>query len=88
MGNWYSPIIDVYGNVAQVMADLQGCNAAWITAQDIYNTRGYLWAMGSNGLTMFNTIVPPNSKQYPWNECGLSVLGQVVFRAGPTPPTG
>ncbi len=66
-----SPIIDVYGNVAQVMADLQGCNVAWTSAQDIYNTRGYLWAMGSNGLTMFNTIVPPNSKQYPWNECGF-----------------
>ena len=69
------PVTDVYGNQAQVMADLQGCNAAWQTAQIIYNTRGYIWAMGSNGFTMFNTIVPPNSKQYPWNECSFIGYG-------------
>jgi prepilin-type N-terminal cleavage/methylation domain-containing protein/prepilin-type processing-associated H-X9-DG protein len=74
------PVDDVYGNVAQVMSDLQGCNAAWNSAQIIYNTRGYIWAMGSNGFTMFNTIVPPSSKQYPWNECSF-----IGFGGGGTP---
>jgi prepilin-type processing-associated H-X9-DG protein len=63
------PVTDVYGNQAQVMADLIGCNAAWQSAQIIYNTRGYVWALGSTGFTMFNTIVPPSSTTYPWNSC-------------------
>ena len=59
------PVTDVYGNVAQVMADLQGCNAAWQSAPDIYNTRGYLWAMGSIGFTMFNTDRPAQLDAIP-----------------------
>jgi prepilin-type N-terminal cleavage/methylation domain-containing protein/prepilin-type processing-associated H-X9-DG protein len=65
------PVTDVYGNQAQVLADLQGCNVAWQSAQVIYNTRGYIWGLGSTGFTMFNTVVPPNSKQYPWNTCSF-----------------
>ena len=71
-GNLGTPAVtDVYGNQAQALADLQGCNTAWQGAQMIFNTRGYIWAMGSTGFTMFNTIVPPNSKLYPWNECSF-----------------
>ncbi len=65
------PVTDVYPNVPQVMADLQGCTVAWQSGQIIYNTRGYLWALGTTGFTMFNTIVPPNSKQYQWNTCSF-----------------
>ncbi len=63
------PVTDAFSNVPQVMSDLLGCNAAWQSGQIIYNTRGYLWAMGSTGFSMFNTIVPPSSTQYPWNSC-------------------
>ena len=31
--------------------------------------RGIFWEIGSLGMTMFNTIVPPNSTQYPWGDC-------------------
>ncbi len=65
------PITDAFANPAQVMSNLLGCNAAWTSAQIIYNTRGYVWSLGSTGFTMFNTIVPPNSKQYPWNSCAF-----------------
>ena len=82
------PVTDVYGNVAQVMTDLQGCNAAWQSAQIIYNTRGYIWAMGSNGFTMFNTIVPPSSKQYPWNECSFIGWGSGGVPSWPNAANG
>jgi prepilin-type N-terminal cleavage/methylation domain-containing protein/prepilin-type processing-associated H-X9-DG protein len=71
-GNLGTPAVtDVYGNVSQVMTDLQGCTAAWQSAQIIYNTRGYVWSLGSTGFTMFNTVVTPNSKLYPWNTCAF-----------------
>jgi prepilin-type processing-associated H-X9-DG protein len=82
------PVTDVYGNQAQALADLQGCNAAWQSAQIIYNTRGYIWAMGSNGFTMFNTIVPPNSKQYPWNECSFIGYGSAGVPSWPNAANG
>jgi prepilin-type processing-associated H-X9-DG protein len=31
--------------------------------------RGIFWEVGSLGMTMFNTIVPPNSTQYLWGDC-------------------
>jgi prepilin-type processing-associated H-X9-DG protein len=33
---------------------------------------GQIWALGERGYTLFNTIVPPNSKQYPWHTCRLT----------------
>ena len=36
---------------------------------NLYNNRGYTWALGSPAVTLFNTIITPNSKQYPWGSC-------------------
>ena len=33
------------------------------------NFRGIFWEVGSLGMTMFNTIAPPNSTQYNWGDC-------------------
>ncbi len=66
---WGGQSVDVYSNTAQVMTDLQGCTAAWQTGNNILNTRGYVWSIGSTGFTLFNTIVPPNSKTYPFSAC-------------------
>jgi prepilin-type N-terminal cleavage/methylation domain-containing protein/prepilin-type processing-associated H-X9-DG protein len=38
-------------------------------AKAIQNTRGNQWANGDTNYTMFNTIVPPNSTQYPFGAC-------------------
>ena len=57
-------------NRAAVLAGLGACNAAWSAGVGfITPTKGYRWAMGASGFTLFNTIVTPNSKQYPWSAC-------------------
>ena len=74
-------------NPAAVLLALQACNAFWQTPALRHLLRvycmlhgvgvkqydGQLWALGERGYTLFNTIVPPNSKQYPWRSCRLSV---------------
>jgi prepilin-type N-terminal cleavage/methylation domain-containing protein/prepilin-type processing-associated H-X9-DG protein len=75
-------------NPAAVLQALQVCNAFWqspalatcsgYTACCLVGVKQYdgqLWALGERGYTLFNTIVPPNSKQYPWRNCRLSVGG-------------
>ena len=32
---------------------------------------GWFWAIGDRTITLFNTVIPPNSKQYPWSSCKL-----------------
>ena len=39
------------------------------------NDKEIRWAYGGLGLTSFNTIVPPNSTQYPWGGCRLDQVG-------------
>jgi len=75
-------------NPAAVLQALQACNAFWqspalrtcsgYTACCMVGVKQYdgqLWALGERGYTLFNTIVPPNSQQYPWRNCRLSVGG-------------
>ena len=67
---WPGKVLDAFSNSAQVMTDLASCTTSFqTTPANIQNTRGYLWSFGSVGFTLFNTIVPPNSKQYPWGNC-------------------
>jgi prepilin-type N-terminal cleavage/methylation domain-containing protein/prepilin-type processing-associated H-X9-DG protein len=67
-----------------VLAALQACNTFWMTSAlstcsgygpcdsvGLKQYDGQLWALGERGYTLFNTIVPPNSKQYPWRSCRL-----------------
>jgi prepilin-type N-terminal cleavage/methylation domain-containing protein/prepilin-type processing-associated H-X9-DG protein len=72
-------------NPAAVLQALSNCNAFWkgsalatcsgYTACCMVGVKQYdgqLWALGERGYTLFNTIVPPNSKQYPWRSCRLT----------------
>jgi prepilin-type N-terminal cleavage/methylation domain-containing protein/prepilin-type processing-associated H-X9-DG protein len=53
------------------------CNAGWqsIATQGSNNNatlgvnRGNYWGWGAEAMSLFNTIVPPNSQQYPWSFC-------------------
>ncbi|MDR3633513.1 MAG: DUF1559 domain-containing protein [Isosphaeraceae bacterium] len=54
--------------IATVNSGLQTCNTAFV-ASNISNTHGHYWAVGHSGATLFNTVVPPNSKLYPWGGC-------------------
>jgi prepilin-type N-terminal cleavage/methylation domain-containing protein/prepilin-type processing-associated H-X9-DG protein len=59
-------------------ATLQACNTAFATAtagQSLSSNRGQLWAWGADTMTMFNTIVPPNSAQYAWGQCRFGCTG-------------
>jgi prepilin-type N-terminal cleavage/methylation domain-containing protein/prepilin-type processing-associated H-X9-DG protein len=71
-------------NPAAVLQALSTCNTFWnssalktcsgYTACDsagLKQDTGNIWALGGTGITLFNTIVPPNSKQYPWHTCRM-----------------
>ncbi len=60
---------DANQNPAAVLAGLQACTAEWQAHKGFNNARGIFWEVGSLGMTMFNTIAPPNSTQYPWGDC-------------------
>jgi prepilin-type N-terminal cleavage/methylation domain-containing protein/prepilin-type processing-associated H-X9-DG protein len=48
---------------------LQACSTAYASGQNISSANGSRWGWGATSITMFHTIVPPNSKQYKWNSC-------------------
>jgi prepilin-type N-terminal cleavage/methylation domain-containing protein/prepilin-type processing-associated H-X9-DG protein len=63
---------DAGTDIPNTMLYLQACNAAWqtnLTTSTAWQNGGENWGWGTPGLTMFQTIVPPNSTQYPWNTC-------------------
>jgi prepilin-type N-terminal cleavage/methylation domain-containing protein/prepilin-type processing-associated H-X9-DG protein len=54
------------------LANLQACTDRFQTAlpgQGLASNRGYYWAWGADAMTLFNTIVPPNSTQHQWGQC-------------------
>ncbi len=52
-----------------VLNALQACTTAFRSGSNLSNATAQRWGWGSMTMTLFNTIVPPNSKQYPWNSC-------------------
>jgi prepilin-type N-terminal cleavage/methylation domain-containing protein/prepilin-type processing-associated H-X9-DG protein len=60
---------DANQNPAGITTGLNACNTAWQAGTGINMLRGIFWEVGSLGMTMFNTIVQPNSKQYGWGDC-------------------
>jgi prepilin-type N-terminal cleavage/methylation domain-containing protein/prepilin-type processing-associated H-X9-DG protein len=69
-------LLDANQNPTAVLTDLQTCNQFFAARQHLpSNDKGYRWGAGSPGVTLFNTIVPPNSKNYPWGGCRLDCEG-------------
>jgi prepilin-type processing-associated H-X9-DG protein len=76
---------DAQTDIPDLMNYLQVCNGAWQanrTTMSAWQNGGENWAWGTPGVTMFQTIVPPSSTQYPWNTCRSDCGG------GPPPPCG
>jgi prepilin-type N-terminal cleavage/methylation domain-containing protein/prepilin-type processing-associated H-X9-DG protein len=77
-GGGAAGLTDLAGaNVTGIMTDLQTCTQLWQSKQSIPGSedKGYRWAAGSPGVTLFNTIVPPNSQEYQWAGCRLDCAG-------------
>ncbi|APW61706.1 DUF1559 domain-containing protein [Paludisphaera borealis] len=78
--------LDPATNVPAVMQALQDCNTFWngtaiiacpggnCNKSGLKQYGGQLWALGERGYTLFNTVVPPSSTQYPWRICGRTCL--------------
>ena len=72
-----SNIADAFMNPQAIIADLQTC-AAWFQTQQNppwSDDKGFRWGTGSPGVTLFNSIVPPNSQQYKFAGCRFGCGG-------------
>ena len=54
---------------------LQNCSVAFLAGANLTNSNGSRWGWGAVSMTLFQTIVPPNNKNYPWNACRTSCPG-------------
>jgi len=58
---------------------LQNCTTKFqsnaVGGADMKNNKGQYWGWGTDALTGFSTIVPPNSKTYPWGSCRIGCGG-------------
>jgi prepilin-type processing-associated H-X9-DG protein len=55
-----------------VSATLNACSQAFTVATNgngLSSNRGSYWAWGAEAQSLFDTIVPPTSPQYPWSTC-------------------
>lgn len=70
-----SPSLDVIA----VFKGVAACDAAWNTtdgtANTVGNDRGDRWGQATPGITLFNTIITPNSKDHPWSTCRFGSPG-------------
>jgi prepilin-type processing-associated H-X9-DG protein len=68
-------LMDVSGSFNLVIQDLQACAVGLMaqksTGTGSQNQKGFRWVQDDGGFGMFNTIVPPNSNQYPFAWCAL-----------------
>src|SRR5262249_20795979 len=68
--NAVTKVHDAWTNQPATLAGLQVCATAMQSAGAlIQDTRGYRWAMGITGYTMFNTIQTPNDSLYRFGGC-------------------
>jgi prepilin-type N-terminal cleavage/methylation domain-containing protein/prepilin-type processing-associated H-X9-DG protein len=53
-------------------ATLNACSTGFAVASNgngLSSNRGSYWAWGAEAQSLFNTIVPPSSSQFPWSTC-------------------
>jgi prepilin-type N-terminal cleavage/methylation domain-containing protein/prepilin-type processing-associated H-X9-DG protein len=74
-GNAY--FLSAFQNAPLVLADLQTCTNQYVNSNsgNISVGHGHDWGIGGMGATLFNTVAPPNSRQYPWAACRTDCNG-------------
>jgi prepilin-type N-terminal cleavage/methylation domain-containing protein/prepilin-type processing-associated H-X9-DG protein len=66
----YYQCTDAWTNQSLIIKGIQACAAMFTTRTDGANDdKGFRWAAGGMGYSLFNTIVPPSSTQYPYSGC-------------------
>jgi len=69
---------DANNNIPNVLKQLASCTSEYRSKSgtgDFKNIVGERWGWGTNSKAIFNTIVPPNSKQNPWGSCRIGCAG-------------
>ncbi len=61
--------------IATLTQALNACTLAYQSGANLTNANGSRWGWGALTMSMFHTIVTPNSKQYQWNACRSSCGG-------------
>jgi prepilin-type N-terminal cleavage/methylation domain-containing protein/prepilin-type processing-associated H-X9-DG protein len=80
-GSCYAWTPNADQNVAQTMTTLNQCNAEWnknsLSAhiKNVSYNKGQYWGWGAEAMSLFNTLVPPNSTQNPWGSCRTGCAG-------------
>ena len=71
-GTWNGDY-DGSANPSNTMQGLAACAASFnqSSAPGINDYKGWYWAMGTSGFSMFNTIQTPNDSQYKFGGCRL-----------------
>ena len=64
-------------NPDAVLGALQACTDTFLNGSgpNYANTRGYRWGWATPGGSLFDTVVTPNSRQYPWSTCRFGCAG-------------
>src|SRR5262249_36969383 len=69
-------VLDASAAYPAVRTTLETCNKSYAAGTRAYLTdRGLRWGVGSEGYTIFNTVVTPNSVTYPWSVCKWGTSG-------------
>ncbi len=61
--------------VATLTAALQACATSIQSGTNVSNNNGSRWGWGATTMTLFQTIVPPNSTQYKFQSCRVDCGG-------------
>ena len=73
---------DAWAMQSYVMKGIQMCAAMWNTKQMVNapysEDKGWRWGNEATGASLFNTIIPPSSTQYPWSGCRADNQGGPV----------
>ncbi|QDV36139.1 DUF1559 domain-containing protein [Tautonia plasticadhaerens] len=76
-------LLDATQQRAALLQDWEACNGYFMSTTEINRgQRGYRWGLSNLGESLFQTLVPPNSNQYPWNSCRLDCGGCGALHSG------
>jgi prepilin-type N-terminal cleavage/methylation domain-containing protein/prepilin-type processing-associated H-X9-DG protein len=76
-------LLDPTQQPAALLQDWEACNGFFMNPAEINRgQRGYRWGLSNLGESLFQTLIPPNSNQYPWNSCRLDCPGCGALHSG------